>query len=446
MLTVFIPNKFRPEIEYTLDVLLGTFLGLKFEIKIHGNVNFDILLPNDNKLSIQNSFFNRFQNPDEYLLEINIPDKAQFTESEFGIDKNIPVIYGDLNFKVTKQEISCGPDIIASSFFMLSRWEEYAITEKNEHGNFPSQRSFAQKNNIHYRPLVNEYVELLWNMLVFLGFSEKRKKRNYTLKITHDVDQVARYDNIPKYLRALAGDIIHRKKPGMIFNTTSDYLKIKQGKINDPYDTFDYLMDISEKHNLKSHFYFIPSIKGETDFRYAINENKAIKAIQKIKERRHVIGIHPSFSTFKNKWHLKTEIDRLQNYYSPITEGRQHYLKFSNPDTWQDWEDVGLKSDSTLGYENDMGFRAGVCYPYPVFNILTRKKLDLIEEPLIVMEGALVQSHPELEDFKSELKQISETVKKYNGTFVFLWHNNNLYAHEWKIYGKHYENIIKNIV
>ncbi len=352
---------------------------------------------------------------------------------------------GSKEFIINSNKVYCGTDIIASSFFMLSRWEEYAIKEKNENGNFPSNLSFLQKNKISYRPVVNEYVELLWNMMVFLGYSGKRKEQKYKLKITHDIDQIARYDTFAKYVRALAGDVVLRKKPGLILKTTTDYFQIKRSKMKDPFDTFDYLMDISEKNGLKSHFYFIPAFRGETDFRYDINDSKVGQAIRKIIKRDHVVGIHPSFSTFKNKKQLEVEIERLKKHHSFIQEGRQHYLKFSNPETWQDWEDTGLKIDSTIGYENDMGFRAGVCYPYPVFNILTREKLKLIEEPLIVMEGALVCTHPDLPEFKTAIEGIAKTIKKYNGTFVFLWHNNNLHSYEWKKYGTHYENIIESI-
>lgn len=443
---VAIPPGFTPEKEYIIGVLLSDFLGLDYTLQVSNTLNYILTLPNGKQLILQDAFFKHFEESEGYLHRKNIPNKATYTETDFSSEADVPVIFGDQNFKINENDITCGIDIFASSFFLLSRWEEYVITEKNENGNFPSEESFLQRNKIQHRPIVNEYVELLWNMLVHLGLKENRRPLKYTVKLTHDIDLIARYDNSTKYIKALAGDLILRKNPGLWLKTTSDYFKIKNEEINDPYDTFDFLMDVSEQNGLTSHFYFIPGLPSETDFRYHINDKRVIRAIDKIKERNHKIGIHPSFSSFKNKEQLDIEIARLEKHHSPITEGRQHYLKFSNPETWQDWEDTGLKYDSTIGYENRLGFRAGVCYEYPVFNILSRKKLNLIEQPLIFMESAVYDRRNISEVFTSELQSLVQTVKKYNGNFVFLWHNSNINTYEWRKAGANYPEIVKSLL
>lgn len=443
---ITIPPGFIPEKEYIIGVLLSDFLGLDFTIENSKIPNYNLTLPNGKQLILQDAFFQRIKESEGYLHKENIPDKATYAETEFSSEADVPVIFGDQNIKINENDVTCGPDIIASSFFMLSRWEEYATKEKNENGNFPSDKSFLQRNKIQYRPVVNEYVELLWNMLVHLGLKEKRKPRKYKVKLTHDIDLIARYDSSTKYVKALAGDLILRKNPGFWLKTTSDYFKTKKEKTKDPYDTFDFLMDVSDQNGLTSHFYFIPGFPSEPDFRYSINDKRVIQAIEKIKKRKHKIGIHPSFSSFKNKEQLDIEIERLEKHHSPIIEGRQHYLKFSNPETWQDWEDAGLKFDSTIGYENDFGFRAGVCYEYQVFNILTRKKLNLIEQPLIFMESAVYERRNTIEVFTIELQNLVKTVKMYHGNFVFLWHNSNLNTFEWRKAGAKYPEIVKSLL
>ena len=70
--------------------------------------------------------------------------------------------------------------------------------------------------------------------------------------------------------------------------------------------------------------------------------------------------------------------------------GRQHFLRFEIPTTWQIWEDNNMEWDSTLTYPGKEGFRGGTCYEYSVFNSLSRKKLKLKEMPLTVMEGTMV--------------------------------------------------------
>ena len=125
--------------------------------------------------------------------------------------------------------------------------------------------------------------------------------------------------------------------------------------------------------------------------------------------------------------------------------GRQHYLRFAIPNTWQVWEDNGMEWDSTLSYADKEGFRCGVCYEYSVFNILSRKKLKLKEKPLIVMEGSFVTYQPDVEVKEMEVKiaKLIQTVKKYNGEFVFLWHNS---CFPNQSYSNIYEKIVNGVL
>ncbi len=103
-----------------------------------------------------------------------------------------------------------------------------------------------------------------------------------------------------------------------------------------------------------------------------------------------------------------------------------------------------MKWDSSLGYADREGFRCGVCYEYSVFNILTRKKLNLKERPLIVMEGSFTTYQPNIEpeDMEMKIKKLIDEVKKFNGEFVFLWHNSSFNVNQWK----KYQNIYKKVL
>ena len=128
--------------------------------------------------------------------------------------------------------------------------------------------------------------------------------------------------------------------------------------------------------------------------------------------------------------------------------GRQHFLRFSNPTTWQIWEDNSLEYDFTLGYPEKEGFRCGTCSSYSVFNILSRKKLMLKESPLILMDVSLMFYQKDIsnEEFIRQTNYMISTVKKYNGRFVLLWHNaifdRKRYTHEFyrKLITNHSEN------
>lgn len=119
------------------------------------------------------------------------------------------------------------------------------------------------------------------------------------------------------------------------------FIKVRLKIKNDPYDTFDYLMSLSEKLESKSYFFFMA--KGLTNFdnRYKINDKKVIDLVNKIKKRKHWIGIHPTYNAYNNFEQLKSEIIDLEEteFDINVSFGRNHYLRFEVPTTWQIWDD-----------------------------------------------------------------------------------------------------------
>ena len=52
----------------------------------------------------------------------------------------------------------------------------------------------------------------------------------------------------------------------------------------------------------------------------------------------------------------KYELEKLLG--REVVEGRQHYLRFKVPETWNIWEENQMKVDSTLGYASQPGLDA----------------------------------------------------------------------------------------
>ncbi len=442
IVNIQIPNNNIPERKYIIDILFTEFLGVEYSIEL-ANISCYKISFQDKIIEIEDAFFNQFPKNLSYLKEENIPNKVIFAKNKFTPEKNIPVLYGNLDVVVSDKSVSCGIDIFASSFFMLTRWEENVICEKDKHGRTPDELQLSVKHNFNERPIVNEYVEMLRQMFLHLGF-EIKNKHKYKTKITHDIDFFARYDKFSKLIKAIGGDIFVRKSFKKAINTLQIYSKIKKGKAKDPYDTFDYLMNLSEKAGLKSHFYFIPAMLGEDDAQYNISDKGVMKTMLHINKRGHIVGIHGAYRSYKNKNLYYEELKRFPKNIK-IEEGRQHFLRFKNPETWQMLEDCKIKKDSTIGFINNVGFRAGTCFEYSGFNILTREKLKLKEQPLIVMEQALIKKYPDKNDFFNKIIALKDTVKKYKGIFVFLWHNNNFNVEEWKNFKTVYKKVINNL-
>jgi hypothetical protein len=413
MIKITTPNNNIAERKYILDIIFNEFLGLEYALGT-GSDDYIIELKNKKTLIIKDTFFNRFLKDLEYLKLENIPTKI-----------------GEL-------------DIFAASFFMLTRWEEYVNKNRDLHNRFPATESLAFKQGFLDRPVVNEYVEELKTMLLELDDNLKFKIYNYQLLLTHDVDIPQKYTSIKSGLIEIVGDIVKRKDIKKAF--LNIFLKIKvMIKIQkDPFDTFDYLMDVSEKVGVKSYFFFMGKGLTKFDNMYDSGDGFIKDLVIRIKKRNHHIGIHPTFNAYNDSKQFTKEKKELEkNLDTNITFGREHFLRFEVPKTWQIWEDHDMSWDSTLSFADKEGFRCGVCYPYSVFNILTRKKLNLKERPLIVMEGSFATYQPDIapQEMESKIKQLMEEVKKYNGEFVFLWHNSSFNTIIWKKYQDIYEKL-----
>jgi len=111
--------------------------------------------------------------------------------------------------------------------------------------------------------------------------------------------------------------------------------------------------------------------------------------------------------------------------------GRQHYLRFTNPITWQGWEDAGVDYDSTLGFPDTIGFRCSTCHEFHVFNIERKKKLHLRERPLVCMDvslGNIDDSRTYSTGLVERVVNVEDLCKRFDATSVLLWHNDHLIA------------------
>ncbi len=199
---------------------------------------------------------------------------------------------------------------------------------------------------------------------------------------------------------------------------------VSLNKKKDPYDSFDYIMDISDSFNIKSHFFFMAGGTSKYDNRYKIEEPLLKEIIDNIKNRGHYIGIHPSYNAYNNPTQFRLEKRKLERVNGEkVYFGREHYLRFEVPTTWQIWEDNNFEWCSNLAYPKMAGFRTGSCYTYTPFNILSRKKLKLKERPLIMMEVTFIEGAKSIEKFNKMVDYYLNIIKKYNGEFVLLWHN-----------------------
>jgi len=427
MLTIQISPQYYQEKSYIISVIFEEILGIDYKLETTEYESDYIISFDNKKLIIEDCFFKKFSGDQSYLSVSNVPNSIVYGKNPFTSENDIPIIFGSekLIYKDPKL-ITCGIDIFSSAFFLLTRWEEHVSSVRDKFDRFPAQASLLGKAKILHRPVVNEYVEMIWKILKYMGYEQDRKSPEYEFIATHDIDQPIRLVNLKMLAKSVAKNLLVFKN---LFGAANDFLIYGLNKITPKYDvgnSYEFLIQCSGELGIKSIFNFQNSKKTKYDWGYLNTSDFMQNVFSKIKDSNHIIGFHPSFYTYNDPVLWKNEYDSLcEITQTQIKMGRQHFLRFSNPTTWQIWEDNNLEYDFTLGYPEKEGFRCGTCSTFSVFNILTRQKLKLKESPLILMDVTLMFYQKDIsnEEFIKRTNNLVSTVKEYNGKFVLLWHN-----------------------
>lgn len=380
---------------------------------------------------------------------------AVLRTADFGLlpgscDRDLPVLFGSPTYRqIAGNRSELGIDIFGSAFFMLSRYEEAVVSTRDSHDRFPGRASIAARNGFLDRPLVDEYVELLWSALKKLAPGLERRPHQFRIAPSHDVDEPSRdaFRGIGSVLKESAGDLLKRRNYRRAVAGPWHWLH-GQWRLHeaDEYNTFERLMDLSDAQGATSTFFFMAGVSNPAyDRDYRLSHPAIRKLLSRIHRRGHLIGLHPSFETYRDEALMRGEADRLRNtlvrlgIHQERLGARMHYLRWSLPSTWWAICHAGLDFDASLGFADAPGFRCGTCHEYRAFDVVSLRPIDLTVKPLIAMDvsvmdpqylglGASAAAH-------ALLRKLRRRCQDVGGDFSLLWHNNEFTkSGSWDLY------------
>jgi hypothetical protein len=418
-LVVEAPPAYEPERRYVLGVVLGDWLGLDWRLELRDRSDVRVTADGDEFVVLPEVLF--ATPSDAWLTRACLPDRPLARVA------GVPVIYGA---PVGGREL--GVDVLGSCFFMLTRVEERVLDTRDHYGRFPAVASVAHGEGFLDTPIVDIYVDLLWDALSRRWPRLERRRRAYRVALTHDVDDPLAVlgRSRPQLARQLGADVLVRRDPALAARRVGSWLGgSRRGRRLDPYNTFDFLMDVSERHDLASAFYFMAADGrvGVEDPPYRLDDPWIEALIGRIHARGHEVGFHAT-DTDRERTVAGFERMRAAARRAGVEQatwgGRQHYLRWENPSTWRTWDAAGLDYDATLAYADRIGFRTGTCHEFAVFDLDERRPMRLRERPFQIMDRTLFEYMGLAPDVAhAGVRQIADQCRRHDGVLCILWHN-----------------------
>jgi hypothetical protein len=152
--------------------------------------------------------------------------------------ESVPLLYGTPKIQRENNKLVVHADIIASTYFLVTRYEEMVRCDiRDEHGRFPGRQSLPFRAGFINRPIVEEYAALLRKWLRDSGVNITEPKRRFSVLLTHDVDRLRKYR---RPLRCIAAALLGRHP----IRTIAECIHVVLGVKKDPYDTFEEMIDL----------------------------------------------------------------------------------------------------------------------------------------------------------------------------------------------------------
>ena len=317
-------------------------------------------------------------------------------------------------------------DPLASVFFVLTRYEEYWDTERDAHDRFPGLCSMQSVFGWLHLPICD-----LWAECVLREIGLPLELPN-SLKIqpTFDIDATYayRHKGFQRNVLGLAKDLLGGK-----LARVGQRLNVLSGKRKDPFDTFERIQDVAKVFP-ETHCFWLLADYGTFNKNLSHQHPEQANLIHEM-VTHCTVGIHPGYTTYQNPEVLALEKGRLEKLLeNPVTASRQHYLRLSLPLTYEHLIAQGIAIDYSMGYADQVGFRMGTARKTAWFNLRTNEISALQLQPFCYMDGTLneyLQRSPE--EALVVVKELKDAVRRYGGTFSFIWHNETLgFQHHWK--------------
>jgi hypothetical protein len=290
---------------------------------------------------------------------------------------------------------ACRYDLFWNAFVYLSRLEEYqseAVGKKIHSYSFKHPRKDKTTFDI---PVVNHFFDEL-EKIIKTNFPELTfgRKHDPVIEYSHDVDYIQKTPQLR--LKQTAFNVFKTFKSILspIRFTEQAKQTVKFFFSNPSYWHFDYWEEIEKKHNIRSVFYVYAKTGKKNPKLWMLDPSydiaKDIDLQNRLKyliQEGFEVGLHGSFYSAADEELLVKEKNKLEESIgTEVYKVRQHWLRYEEMITPYIHNKL-FKYDSTLGWNDCMGFRSGISGRYRPYDHKNQKPFDYMITPQVIMDS-----------------------------------------------------------
>lgn len=378
------------------------------------------------KLTNDHLFFEHYEGAKFNYSERHFDDVIQLIPSTLLFDEDLIVyeIHSAIFEKEDCLSFNQTIDPLASIFYVLSRMEEYTSTLEDEHGRFEAKNSLLFRYKWLEKAVCDRWAEAFLKFLASHKLiSFKKTPKAIAICPTFDIDNAFAYqwkEGIRRWL-SIGKDFLKGNRLRI-----NERKQVTKGARIDPYDTYDYILEIAERGFIVNMFWLLGDY-AKYDKNLSFKDVRHQRLIRKMAWKT-IVGIHPSYKSNSYEYYLLNEKERLEVILNrEVIHSRQHFLKFSVSTTYHILESMGIKHEYSMGYADHIGFRSGTARKHKWFDLNRNRVSEMTIHPFAYMDGTL-NEYMELtiDEAKERIEGLYKEVKKYGGDFVFIWHNETI--------------------
>ncbi len=308
-----------------------------------------------------------------------------------------------------------------------------------------------------YRPVVDE---------AYLDKGGVRPRwpdgRPFAVCLTHDVDFMA--PQSAREARRAAKMLSGKAAARHALSKGAAYLMGKGGNRDGLFvDSLNPWLDVEREVGVRSTFFVGSGFSGVTkrhvsDLTYELSdtvvfaggEREVGEVFRLIHSQGWEIGLHPAWHSFDDGAAMARERERLEDSIgSDVVSVRQHYLHYDVRCTPSAQARAGLRYDSTGGFNDNVGFRFGTCYPWRFRGERAAAGTSVLEVPLIVQDSAMLNPSKGLRlDTETAFRyvlRLASAVEGVGGVLTLSWHAGyGVRKDSFQLYGRVLEALAKN--